>query len=423
MMAASHTGRLTEPPAPFRQTSPNTLELREGGGGMAVLGLPFFLAGVLIALSVLRLVRIKIDPEPQSIWPFLAFAAMGAAFIGVGAVMILGRRWLTLDVSRGALLRSYGLLVPLHTQERLLSEFNAVVVAYDAGDSDSPERYPVRLRCVTGPDFVMRSPATFGESRSLAQYLSAFLRLPLVDTTTDHETILAPGQLDHSLQQRLQAGDNEQSQPARPLKMRCQISESAGKTTIVIPGGGSWPAGAFSIAFPLFVLLIVMPALLRFLTRGGSPLLYFAVLLLLVLLVILPLIFFSVNLMVASKRKRVSVTASPAGIEISQRSGRRTRTTVVSIADLVDLDCSTAEAAVKSVRSSSIRLAEVPSPDLQRWAEFLKRWLPARGIIVKSRNELLTFGEGLPADELQYLTWLLRRALARASTERHHPES
>jgi hypothetical protein len=51
------------PPAPFRQTSPGTLELREGGGGMVLFGLPFFLAGVLIALTLMRLLHIEIDPE------------------------------------------------------------------------------------------------------------------------------------------------------------------------------------------------------------------------------------------------------------------------------------------------------------------------------------------------------------------------
>jgi hypothetical protein len=39
--------------------------------------------------------------------------------------------------------------------------------------------------------------------------------------------------------------------------------------------------------------------------------------------------------------------------------------------------------------------------------------VPTKGIMVKSREELIPFGEGLPANELQYLIWILRKALAR----------
>jgi hypothetical protein len=41
-----------------------------------------------------------------------------------------------------------------------------------------------------------------------------------------------------------------------------------------------------------------------------------------------------------------------------------------------------------------------------------RKWMPTKGIIAKSRKELVAFGEGLPADELQYLNSVLRKALA-----------
>jgi hypothetical protein len=42
----------------------------------------------------------------------------------------------------------------------------------------------------------------------------------------------------------------------------------------------------------------------------------------------------------------------------------------------------------------------------------LKKLAPNRGIIVKSRTGIVTLGEGLPADELRYLVWLLRKAVS-----------
>jgi len=179
MASTWQSGPAAECPPPFRLTSPLVLELRQGGGGMAVLGLPFFLAGCLITRNFLRMLFLG---ELGLRGSLLTFAAIGIAFTAIGTIFVFGRRWLIIDVSRGLLVRRLGLLVPLRTRERSLSEFNAVVLAHDPGDSDRGETYPVRLRSVGGPDFVVRSPARFGESRTLAEYLSAFLRLPLVDT-------------------------------------------------------------------------------------------------------------------------------------------------------------------------------------------------------------------------------------------------
>jgi len=115
--------------------------------------------------------------------------------------------------------------------------------------------------------------------------------------------------------------------------------------------------------------------------------------------------------MVGSSRKKATVTASAAGLEIVKRSGWRTHTTQVPSADLLDLDCSTADCALKSAMNSSVKLAEVTNPGATRVVQFAKRWVPAQGIIVKSRQEMISFGEGLPAAELQYLSWVLRKAL------------
>ena len=40
----------------------------------------------------------------------LVFAGMGVAFTCIGSLMMLGRRWLVLDLDRGLLVRHLGLL-------------------------------------------------------------------------------------------------------------------------------------------------------------------------------------------------------------------------------------------------------------------------------------------------------------------------
>ncbi len=367
------------------------MELREGGGRIALFGLPFFLAGLAMELTAAGVLHIAVE-SGKSALPGLA--AVGLIFTVVGGVMVFGRRWATIDASRGCIVRSYGLLVPLHTRERLVSEFNAVVIAHEAGDSDSGEHYPVWLRSITGKDFGVSKPTEFGQSRSQAEYLSVFLRLPLVDATTDHDTVIAPERTGQSLRERLLSGAAE-APPSRPAKMRCEVTETPGQTTITIPGGGSWPAGALSVVFPLVILLFVLPAVLRFVTRGAPQIVQFAFLLFLVAIFVLPTIFASVSLMVGSKRKRATLTASATGLQIVQRSGWRASTTHIASADLLDLDSSTADAAFKSARSFSLKLAEVPNLDANPLLQFAKRWLPSSGIVVKSRREMISFGARL----------------------------
>lgn len=408
MEASSQIASPAEPPKPFRQTAPDRLELKEGGGCLALFGLPFFAAGVLMALAVTGLLPMHVEANKK--WTPLALGAMAVLFTATGAIMVFGRQWLIIDLTRRCVIRQYGLLLPFRTHERLLSEFNALLIVHDPGNSDSPERFPVRFRALNGQDFIISKPGKFGESLAQAEYLSALLRLPLVDTTTDHETLVDSGKGVLNLQERA-ITEEETPAPTRPPKMRALVTETAEKAILVIPTGGSWIAGALGIVFPLFVLLVVLPGIMRFFARANAPhFIQYGFLLFLTLIFVLPTLIGSLNLMVGSKRKRMTVTATPDGLTLEQRTAWRKHSKFVPIADLLDIDCSTIDGAIRSVKASSARFNSA-SPGAERLVQVLKKYVPSKGIIVKTRSELLTFGEGLPADELRYVLWVLRRAL------------
>jgi hypothetical protein len=153
----------------------------------------------------------------------------------VGGGLMLGRKWLTLDFGSGSLVRSRGLLIPMQSEERHFSEFSAVVIAFQAGDSDSADRYPVRLRALTGKDFDISSPTQFAESRKLAEYLSRAVRLPLADAITDHETIAPPERAADPLRERLRSAGPQEERAMPPSGMRSEVSTSRGYASIVIP--------------------------------------------------------------------------------------------------------------------------------------------------------------------------------------------
>jgi hypothetical protein len=334
---------------------------------------------------------------------------MSMAFLAVGGALVFGRRWLTLDPASGSLTRRRGLLIPMQAEHRSLGEFNAVVMAFQAGDSESPDCYPVRLRAISGKDFIIRSPTKFEEGRAQAEFLSRFLRLPLADATTDHEVVVSPERASDTLQERLISSTAQTESVERPPGMRSQVSESGGKTLIVIPARKSRGAAAFAGLVSCVMMLIVAPALWRFFSRSdapaGSRLLFLIIFVF--LFGVLPLV--SIGLAFGAVRNRTVVTASPSGLVIERRGLRRTRITEVSAAGILDVDYSTFEGTLESARRSTEMRQPASAGGL---FAALKRWIPTKGIIVKSRQGLVTFGEGLAAEELRFLKWVLTKALA-----------
>ena len=231
-MQSGRVSDITVPPAPFLRTSSGVVALRRGGGMIALFGSPF-VAGVCMLLGATGIVPGYTESGEHAAPVILG--PMGFVFLAVGGVMAFGRQWLILDLGRGSLLRQTGLLVPLWTNERPLSEFNAVVLAHDPGGSDSAESYPVKLRGSVGEDIKIVDPSQFTESLRMAEYLAKTLRLPLIDSTTGHETVVSPDHTGESLRDRLSRGPMP-APPRRPSTMRSVVVEIAGETSISIPG-------------------------------------------------------------------------------------------------------------------------------------------------------------------------------------------
>jgi hypothetical protein len=378
---------------------------------MALFGLPFFLAGVFLALTGSGLVPMQSAPDAK--WTPVLLGLMSLVFLCVGGGLMLGRKWLTLDFGSGSLVRSRGLLIPMQSEERHFSEFSAVVIAFQAGDSDSADRFPVRLRALTGKDFDISSPTQFAESRKLAEYLSRAVRLPLADTITDHETIAPPERAADSLRERLRsAGPQQEERAMPPSGMRSEVSTSRGYASIVIPGGKGLLVGGMVSLLPVLVLLVAIPTLMRFFSQTNTPpvvqILFVGFL---TLIFGIPSMIGSVNRIVESHRKKTTVTASSEGLVIERQGAWSARTETIPADDLLDLDLSTINGTIASAKSAS-GLPALQSPGAERLIAAAKRWVPTKGIIAKSRKELVAFGEGLSAEELQYLNSVLRKALA-----------
>lgn len=364
---------MPDAPPPFRQKDPSQLELREGGGCASLFGLPFFLAGIFLTLGGVGLVPIQnATDQPAWTWPLMVL--MGAAFLAVGGTLVFGRRWIVLDAGQGCVIRSQGLLLPMLHEERRLNEFSAVVIAFESGDSDT---YPVRLKSTSGADFAVSSSTRFEESHAQAGFLAGFLRLPLVDASTEH-----------------QSGGNgaPTERPPRPADMRSEVTESSRHARIVISGRHSPVPALASALIPVGILVFLFPALWQFFHRTRTPEAVGFVFLAFLgfSFVFLPLLGI-VNCVRDALRSQIVVTASADGLQIERQGAWRVHTTNIAAGDILGVDYNTAAG------------SGVPAA--------LHRFVANKGLIVKSRSGLHRFGERLSDEELRFLNSVLLRVL------------
>ena len=151
----------------FRHVGPDRIEIRQGGGVLAIFGLPFFAAGVFMLLACVGLAPLSnaaAIPLPAQV----ALLFMGLVFTPVGGGLTSGRAWTTIDSTRREVTTQYGLLVPMHTDTRRADEYITVALGFVAGDSDSAVQFPVALRSRAGHELKLYSSTHDRDARSHA---------------------------------------------------------------------------------------------------------------------------------------------------------------------------------------------------------------------------------------------------------------
>ena len=376
---------------------------------MSLFGVPFFLAGLFLIASVTGVIHVNNQPGG---WGLLMLVLMGVAFTAAGGVLVFGRRWLTLDAANRSAIRQQGLLVPMNHQERALGEFNSVVIALET-DSDSTDKYPIRLRALAGKDLVVCSSIKYEESLQRAEFLARFLQLPLTDTITDHETVASPQYVGETLQQRLRSGALTAGNPPRPAQIHCEVREELDQATVVIPGGKSWAAALIFLVSPI-VVIIFLGGLGRFFTRTQTPVsVQFVFMGFLTLIFGVASLVAALNTGMSAIRSRTKVTASSSGLLIEWCGAWSTKTQHIAAVDIFDLDISTFQGTLESTRRTHPEAASNPVVNSPVFT-WLASKLPTKGLIVKSRMGLVTFGGGLLREELEYLKGALLRGLTGA---------
>jgi hypothetical protein len=124
-----------------------------------------------------------------------------------------------------------------------------------------------------------------------------------------------------------------------------------------------------------------------------------------------------------SRVGRTIVTVSTEELRVEERGILRTRTiAALPASEILDVDYSSKESLIASARrnaeSEAVTLRQIPQssstagPNTEWVFTILSRFAKGKGIVVKTRTGLTTFGEGLADEEIQYLHTLIQRALA-----------
>ena len=406
--------------AAVKEVFPGRLEIRQGGGCLALFGLPFFLTGIFMILASFGIVTMRSDGE--AVTQAAAFG-LGAIFTFVGGLLVFGRGITSIDVGQHVVTKQWRVLLPVRTWTYQLGEYSTVTLAFVRGDSDTADKYPIGLKGNTVAPLPLCSPTQFAEARQCAAAVARHLGLDIEDTSTDHPLRVTASEADATLQDRLRSAASTTASIVRPSLMKSNVTDEAGGVRIAIPMPPVHPLAIIAGLFPSVVAMAMLSWLGLFSShRPLMPIEWVFVTLLFLGFGVLPL----VSVITRWLRSRVGhaiVTVSSQELRVQERGIFRTRTaTAINAAEILDVDYSTKESMMISARrnaeAETATMRKIPTSTASagpgtEWAfGVLSHFLKGKGIIVKTRTGLTTFGEGLADDEIRYLHAIVRRALA-----------
>lgn len=406
----------------FQRLSDTQFEIREGGGCLSLFGLPFFAAGIFLLLIAAGLITMQNAPDLKS-WHRLIVTGMGAIFTAVGGGLVFGRTRILIDTAQASIRREHRLLhLPVQSRSFDLRSFTAVELGFEAGDSDSADSYPVTLKGGDDASFLRVASATdYAKSLDQARQLALLLKLPLQDATSRQRTVLTPEEMDKPFAERLKNSREEDDWAAPPLAMQSKAQILAGRLDIRIPRRRFRPVMLIPAIIPFVILYYLIPGLIDFFHRTKTPeqVQWVFVGFLMLFLGLIPAMSL-INRIVESLKGYTGILITGGQMEITEQYAWKKTSTAIQEKDIVGLDYETvqsrSEQAARSMHEYKMKRVgdsvNTGTHPLPAWARTLWRLAPSKGITVKHKSGLYTFGAGLPDDEIRYLYSLIRRSLA-----------
>ena len=171
----------------IKTSNPNIIGWKRGGGILALFGLPFLIAGLLIMSVPISGVEVEGNMPEWALIPF------GGVFALVGLGLVFGRTATILNRSERKLITWWGLLIPFSSKERKLYDFEKVTLTKEVRQSDKSTYtvYPIRLDGRGKPGTIGETK-DYNESRKVAEIHLLMLAAGLIFPTIVFFVFLQP---------------------------------------------------------------------------------------------------------------------------------------------------------------------------------------------------------------------------------------
>jgi hypothetical protein len=406
-------------PPSFQRPSPGRIEVREGGGCLAIFGFPFLfvgLAAAVLGFAGLELQNYPIAPDTSQ----AALMIIGSTFTLVGGALVFGRSWIMLSSADRTIVKRVGLLVPMITRAYRVDDYTAVLLEFVRGDSDTSDSYPVSLKNRSGRNLRLFNSTQYAEARARATAVADLFNFQIEDSSTGRPVVRSVAQADMSFQTRRRIEHERDEVVARPAAMRSTVSDANGGVTIVIPAARVHPALFLFFAIPIAAPVLLVAPFLRFFRESQTPdvVAWAFVGFLIVAFGVLPA-YSGLSAFLKSRRGRTTIAASAAGVRIEERRVWKTRTIAAySAGDILDVDYAPNQM-FNSTRATAAEIqarrpAMTPPPmgaAGERALRLLRTITRSGGVTITTRQGQTTFAQGLDDREVRYLYYIVRRAL------------
>ena len=245
--------------------NPERLSYREPVGWGVLFSLPLFLAGVGLALFLLKTFGPELARAPG--WGTLVGGVI-ILFVGYKAatcaVEWFGCVGVTIDRGRGVVIPKGGFFLPLPLGSRPLKDFDAllidvtVTIHYRNG-SETFRDYTFLLSLFgSGQRLRIGRGKEYARVRAMAEDVGRFLGLPVVDTASGEPVVLRPETLGLSLKEKARA-DRPREVPPPPVGLRSKFRVEGNRVVIELPG-----LAAMGCLVVWFLLVLALLGLLTY---------------------------------------------------------------------------------------------------------------------------------------------------------------
>lgn len=401
--------------ARFRQTAPDRLEIKKGGGCIGLFGLPFLLAGIFMLLITIGLVPLSNASEVPW-WGYVMILFMGLVFSGVGSALVFGRSWVTIDRRKRRVWIAKGLVRPMSGAMYDLDDYHSIVLRLDRSDSDSPDHYPIVLVSRnSGAELPLNDLSFYGDAHEEALMLMNFLKLPLSDRSTDNAVEMIPGEPVTSVKRA------SKPPPDSVPELHCRVEEDERMLRIAFQGGPIRTGQVVTMLFPLLIFVYFGSRFGPILFSSGTPLpvtIFFAGFMTLFLL-IGPL-GGMLRVLLLSRLDTLILTINHGVITLESRGLISRKRLNIKAEDVIGFDFSTPQTMLsrdQGMPQTGPGNRHYPThhggayvPD---WAYKLSRLVRSKGVVIKSRSAMHYVGAGLPDEQVEYLHHLISDAFLR----------